>query len=177
MLKTNVEVSFLNLFFCCCFNPLPIYIFDKTEALKSFSYTLVNWLYEGKITKEQFLYKKHKVSFTKLWVNRFIVTALIFLILYVFPGLISLTYSIFCNVFLGKTISTELTRNLFFIIVDSIITLSLVLSIIVYTKLGHDGRFICFVVCSIFVTALFGMVIIYYLKNRDAIKLEFTVKK
>jgi hypothetical protein len=176
-LKTNVEMSFLNLFFCCCFNPLPIYIFDKTEVLRSFSYTLVNWLCEGKITKEQFLYKKHKVSLTKLWLNRIIVSGIIFLILYIFPGLISLTCSIFMNILLGKTISSEITRNHLFIIVDLIITLSLVVSIILYTKLGYNGRFICFIVSSIFVIMLFVIMMIYYLKNRQAIELEFSIKK
>lgn len=171
-------MSFFNVFFCCCFNPLPIYIFNRGEALKkSFSYSTINWVLEGNLTKEQFLYTKHKVSYLRLWLNRIAVFILVFFVFYLFPELIFFFFSIFSNLCCNSTIYYNDKTSHLFLVSDLILTLVLVLSIIIYTKLSHTPRFFCCVISFIFGIILVIFVFIFYLKNRENISFSTSSTK
>lgn len=169
-------MSFLNFVFCCCFNPLPIYILDQTKALKSFSYTSVNWLYEGKMTKEEFLFRRHKISIKRLWINRLFVILINFLLLYFFPGIIYFTYYIIAYLILGKSIDVEIKKDLRFLSIILCLSIFSVIGIVIYSKLGPKIRFIIFI-ASLFILFAWIIILVYFfVTNNDSFRIEYSSK-
>ena len=156
-------MNFFNFFFCCCFNPFPVYIFKNNQTLSDLTYNNINWVYEGILNKYEFLYKKHRISYFRLWLNRILVTLLIFFILYIFPSLLFFAYSLVYLSFNFKLLKEKPTFDYLFVIADVLITLIPVIGIIIYSKLDFNIRYICFVFVFIFAILFLLLVIGFFL--------------
>lgn len=155
-------MTFFNFFFCCCFNPFPVYLFKNNQTLNSFNNYNINWVYEGHFTKDQFLFKKHKISYLRLWMNRIIVTLLIFFILFFFPSLTLFIYSIIYLLRNFKFPTKKLEITKWVILGDFIISIILVIGIIIYTKLSFKPRYICFIFVICLVTVLLVLFVVFF---------------
>lgn len=125
-MNANAHFDILNIFFCFCLSPPPVY-FLKDNAHKNESIVAnINWVKDQKISKEDFIKEKHGVSNIKIMSVRVLCGLVLFLLFYIFPFSLYILYT-----FISKSKKSVDDK---FLLWNAIMSTLLVLLVIFYVK-------------------------------------------
>ena len=151
----NFRCDILNILFCFCLSGPTIY---RPSDESPDSQPGINWLKEEKISKTKFLYERHYISVTRLYITRIVIFLFVSFLFYIFPKCLYTIYSI-----IGY--EKDKIDNYFFMH-NFFVSKLLITGVILFSKISYRAAH-CINMCLCFSTIIF----IGYFISKQLIKL------